>query len=349
MSPVERRDSQQRTLAVAACAAAVVVGAPVVGHRFEVQKSAEAYQADAAELAASLNGGDGGWRQVAARSIAPEQDEAGVRLASFTNSLSGAPSGAATSRADWLAAGSAGLGQAALTARGHLAANTFAGLERVAGRARDSVSLTSLGAFSGESLSRAEETRSELDCLAEAVYYEARSEGTRGQLAVAEVVMNRVRDSRYPNTVCEVVFQGQYRQTGCQFTFTCDGSRRIKPRGVAWDRAKAVALHVSLGLNKPVTNKATHYHTDYVNPYWRAGMVETTVIGTHIFYRFPKTGAEWAQARLALDAQQQHNAALSALEGDAAPVVEADAVEAAPNVIALTAPAAAPPPAASPL
>ncbi len=107
---------------------------------------------------------------------------------------------------------------------------------------------------------------------------------------MAEVVMNRVRDSRFPKTVCAVVYQGRYRDTGCQFTFTCDGSLANKPRGEAWDRAKDVALNTMLGLTKPVTNKATHYHTDYVNPYWKAGMVETKVIGTHIFYRFPKTG-----------------------------------------------------------
>jgi hypothetical protein len=144
----------------------------------------------------------------------------------------------------------------------------------------------------------------EINCLAEAVYYEARSEGTLGQMAVAEVVMNRVRDPRFPKTVCDVVYQGHYRDTGCQFTFTCDGSLRHSPYGEAWDRAKAVALNVALGLSKPVTNHATHYHTDYVNPYWKAGMVETKVIGTHIFYRFPKTTSEWTQARIALEAQR---------------------------------------------
>lgn len=334
MSPVERRDCQQRALTVAACAAAVVVGAPLIGHRFEVQKSAEAYQADAVALAESLNGQDADWRDADWREVTPESDTGGVRLASFSNSFTNR---ASTTKTDWLAAGAAGIENAAITARGRLAANTFAGLERVAGRARDSVSLATLGGFSGESLSHAEETRSELDCLAEGVYYEARSENTRGQLAVAEVIMNRVRDSRFPNTVCEVVFQGQYRQTGCQFTFTCDGSRRQKPRGPSWDRAKAVALHVSLGLNKPVTNKATHYHTDYVNPYWRAGMVETTVIGTHIFYRFPKTGAEWTQARMALDAQDQHKAALFAVEADAPASEIADDFSDLPaNVIVLS-------------
>ncbi len=145
----------------------------------------------------------------------------------------------------------------------------------------------------------------EVNCLAEAVYYEARSEGTIGQMAVAEVVMNRVRDPRFPKTVCDVVYQGHYRDPGCQFTFTCDGSLRHAPSGEAWDRARAVALNVALGLSKPITNKATHYHTDYVNPYWKAGMVETKVIGTHIFYRFPKTSSEWTTARINLEAQEQ--------------------------------------------
>src|SRR5262249_2119949 len=65
-----------------------------------------------------------------------------------------------------------------------------------------------------------------------------------------------------------------------------------------------IALHVSLGLNKPVTNHATHYHTDEVTPYWEAGMVETAVVGRHEFYRFPRTGPEWTTARLKLDAQR---------------------------------------------
>lgn len=336
MSPVERRDTQGRALSVAACAIAVAVGGPLIGHRFEVQKSAEAYRADAAALAASLNGDHADWREVV-----PEGDEGGVKLASFSNSF--------TSKADWLAAGSAGLQNAAISARGQLTANTVSGLDLMAGRARDAIALASLGGFSGESLDRAEETKSELDCLAEAVYYEARSESTRGQLAVAEVVMNRVRDSRFPNTVCEVVFQGQYRQTGCQFTFTCDGSRRQKPRGPAWDRARAVALHVSLGLNKPVTNKATHYHTDYVNPYWKAGMVETAMIGTHIFYRFPKTGAEWTQARLALDAQQQTKDALLSVEGETMTLDVVEPVATEPSAISLTTAIAAPTADARPL
>jgi hypothetical protein len=129
--------------------------------------------------------------------------------------------------------------------------------------------------------------------------------------------MNRVRDPRFPKSICEVVYQGQYRDTGCQFTFTCDGSVRTKPSGVSWDRAKSVALHVMLGLNKPVTNKATHYHTDYVNPYWAPGLVETATIGTHIFYRFPKTSTEWRNARIALDASRHGESSIIVLDEDA--------------------------------
>jgi hypothetical protein len=137
-------------------------------------------------------------------------------------------------------------------------------------------------------------------------------------MAVAEVVMNRVRDPRFPKTICEVVYQGQYRNTGCQFTFTCDGSVRHKPAGLAWDRARDIALHVMLGLNTPVTNKATHYHTDYVNPYWAPGLVETATIGTHIFYRFPKTSKEWQDARIALDANRGSESSIIILDDELA-------------------------------
>ncbi|MGE0743169.1 MAG: cell wall hydrolase [Hyphomonadaceae bacterium] len=124
-------------------------------------------------------------------------------------------------------------------------------------------------------------------CLAQAVYYEARGETQRGQVAVAEVIMNRVRSRAYPNSVCGVVYQGSERSTGCQFTFTCDGSLRHPPRGRAWDRAQRVATAVMAGYTRPVTQHATHYHTTGVNPIWNSGLVETTQIGVHIFYRIP--------------------------------------------------------------
>jgi hypothetical protein len=125
------------------------------------------------------------------------------------------------------------------------------------------------------------------DCLSQAIYYEARGESQRGQVAVAEVIMNRVRSPYYPKSICRVVYQGSERGTGCQFTFTCDGSLSHNPRGRAWTQAQRVATAVMLGYARPVTQHATHYHTTAVNPVWSAGLVETTQIGTHVFYRFP--------------------------------------------------------------
>lgn len=127
----------------------------------------------------------------------------------------------------------------------------------------------------------------EHNCLSQAIYYEARGETQRGQVAVAEVVMNRVRSPAYPNTICEVVYQGSTRSTGCQFTFTCDGSLRDRPRGRAWERAQRTATAMMLGYHRPITQNATHYHTHAVNPVWNSGLVETTNIGSHVFYRFP--------------------------------------------------------------
>jgi spore germination cell wall hydrolase CwlJ-like protein len=124
-------------------------------------------------------------------------------------------------------------------------------------------------------------------CLSQAIYYEARGETQQGQTAVAEVIMNRTRSGYYPSTICGVVYQGSHRSTGCQFTFTCDGSLNRRPRGRAWERAQRTATAVMLGYNRPMTQNATHYHTTAVNPVWNSGLVETTQIGVHVFYRFP--------------------------------------------------------------
>lgn len=124
-------------------------------------------------------------------------------------------------------------------------------------------------------------------CLAEAIYYEARSETLAGQMAVAEVVINRSRHRAYPDTICGVVYQGAERRTGCQFTFTCDGSMINAPYGRGWERAQNVADHALMGFARPVTNRATHYHTTAVDPVWNDSLVRTRRIGSHIFYRFP--------------------------------------------------------------
>ena len=153
--------------------------------------------------------------------------------------------------------------------------------------ARDRDVIGAYQTFAQAHFDQAERQAKERKCLADAVYFEARSETRPGQMAVAEVVMNRVRHPLYPNTICGVVYQGSYRNTGCQFTFTCDGSVARKPRGVAWRNANQVAAHAMLGLAKPATNGATHYHTVAINPYWAPSLVQTGVIGSHKFYRFP--------------------------------------------------------------
>ena len=166
-------------------------------------------------------------------------------------------------------------------------------MSRYAMRDRDGAALLTLASFRAEEVQRAETIDSELMCMAQAVYYESAREPLEGQLAVAEVIANRMQDHRYPDTACGVVFQGATRTTGCQFTFTCDGALHIKPRGENWERAKRIAAHVLMNLNEERTGGATHYHATYVDPIWNSGLIQTNKVGLHIFYRFPR-GAEWA-------------------------------------------------------
>ncbi|MGJ3233229.1 MAG: cell wall hydrolase [Oceanicaulis sp.] len=147
--------------------------------------------------------------------------------------------------------------------------------------------LDDLRSFDTTHLDAARAAARERRCLAEAIYYEARSENFAGQAAVAEVVLNRVRHRAYPDTVCGVVYQGSERETGCQFTFTCDGSIERAPYGRYWETSQLVAEHALMGFAQPVTRSATHYHTTQVNPVWNQSLVRTRRIGAHIFYRFP--------------------------------------------------------------
>ncbi len=178
-------------------------------------------------------------------------------------------------------------------------------MSRYAMRDRDGAALASLASFRPDQIQRAETIESELMCMAQAVYYEAAFEPVPGQIAVAEVIANRVRDHRYPDTVCGVVFQGATRTTGCQFTFTCDGSmERNKAAGEPWERAQRIAAHVMMELHEERTGGATHYHATYVDPIWNAGLVKTDQIGLHIFYRFPR-GAEWASVERNFEARKR--------------------------------------------
>jgi spore germination cell wall hydrolase CwlJ-like protein len=125
-----------------------------------------------------------------------------------------------------------------------------------------------------------------VQCLTEAVYYEAAYESADGQAAVAQVVLNRLRHPVYPKTVCGVVYQGHERPTGCQFTFTCDGALARAPVEPLWSRARQVAERALNGHVAQSVGNATHYHADYVVPYWLPSLAKVARIGTHVFYRW---------------------------------------------------------------
>jgi len=130
-----------------------------------------------------------------------------------------------------------------------------------------------------------------LQCLTEAVYYEARSQSEAGQRAVAQVVLNRVRHPAYPNSVCGVVYQGSGRVTGCQFTFTCDGSLGGAIEPYAWERARRIAAAALGGSVYRPVGLATNYHTTAISPYWAPSLVPQITLGDHIFYRRPRGGS----------------------------------------------------------
>ncbi|HEU5482415.1 MAG TPA: cell wall hydrolase [Sphingomicrobium sp.] len=139
--------------------------------------------------------------------------------------------------------------------------------------------------FSTASLGKETRARA-LECLTSAIYYEAGQESADGQRGVAQVVLNRVRHPAFPSTVCGVVYQGSTRATGCQFTFTCDGSLRRGPDAAGWARARRIAEESLNGAVFGPVGLATHYHANYVVPYWAATLAKNAVIGAHLFYRW---------------------------------------------------------------
>lgn len=142
-------------------------------------------------------------------------------------------------------------------------------------------------------------TSEDLDCMARNIYFEARNESRAGMAAVAQVVMNRVEDPRFPSTPCEVIYQAQVSQwhlknTGkvvplrnkCQFSWYCDGKEdHINYASPAWAESYAVAEEVLSGDHTDLVAGADHYHADYVKPRWRRSMTHVVTIDTHIFYR----------------------------------------------------------------
>ena len=125
----------------------------------------------------------------------------------------------------------------------------------------------------------------EKNCLARAIYFEARSEPEAGQIAVANVILNRVKSKTYPDTICGVVYDGAHRLNSCQFSFACDGKKDAPRSAKQWTKAKKLASRALAGdAYVRVVSTATHYHADYVNPSWSGSMKRLIKIGRHIFY-----------------------------------------------------------------
>lgn len=124
-------------------------------------------------------------------------------------------------------------------------------------------------------------------CLAEALYFEARGESVKGQFAVAEVVLNRVDNPDFPDTVCGVIHQGTGRKYQCQFTYTCDGHKEVIAEPRAFEQVGKIAHLMVEGAPRPLTKGATHYHTRAVSPRWSRIYPRVATIGVHHFYKRP--------------------------------------------------------------
>jgi hypothetical protein len=151
------------------------------------------------------------------------------------------------------------------------------------------------------------------DCLAATMFFEAGNETVAGQMAVAQVVLNRVRHPVYPKSVCGVVFQGHERPTGCQFSYTCDGSMARRPSPDAWSRHRGLAAAMLKGLTYPQVGLATHYHTEWVLPAWSARLDKVRIEGVHLFFRFNGYWGSPAAYRGKVSSDEAAFAKLSAL------------------------------------
>jgi hypothetical protein len=165
------------------------------------------------------------------------------------------------------------------------AGESIAGKGEVTGEGRRPKSPAERLGLDGKARAKAEK------CLANAIYFEARGESVRGQIAVAQVVMNRVFSGYYPNDVCGVVYQNANRHLACQFTFACDGRSKAIHEPDAMERAKRIATATLDGrLWLPEVGKATHYHAYWVHPWWTRTMHKLYKLGVHTFYRPRKWG-----------------------------------------------------------
>jgi spore germination cell wall hydrolase CwlJ-like protein len=175
-------------------------------------------------------------------------------------------------------------------------AGASAALATLAGGAQAQLATPAVAATDPAPATSAEDRARAVQCLATAIAYEAGNEPVEGQQAVAEVILNRARagvfarDSAVAKTVCGVVFAGSERRTGCQFTFTCDGSLRRRLPERMMTATRAVAEAALDGRNPTRVSGAAWYHANYVSPYWAPSLVRVATIGAHIFYRAPGLG-----------------------------------------------------------
>ncbi|MFN3228657.1 MAG: cell wall hydrolase [Asticcacaulis sp.] len=154
----------------------------------------------------------------------------------------------------------------------------------------------------------------DVDCLTQALYHEARGEGPQGMRAVAQVILNRVRHPAYPKTVCDVVYQGAFQRSGCQFSFTCNGAMSRRVERWAWRQAETVALEALSGKVMAEVGTATHFHTTAVQPDWSGRLIRVAQVGQHIFYRFNgRNGTNAALSQRAEPSQIGPNAIIEPL------------------------------------
>ena len=191
-----------------------------------------------------------------------------------------------------------------------------------------------------------------LQCLTAAVYYEAASEPDIGQRAVAQVVLNRVAHPSYPGTVCGVVYQGSQRKTGCQFSFTCDGSLSRKPSRMFWDRARDVAQGALGGYVHAPAGLSTHYHTVQIYPYWAPSLNYLGTIGAHRFYSFGGKAGRLSTFRFAYRGGEPNSASIkrSSIAGESSKALNPISLQrafegGAPKAASAAAPSAKPAPA----
>jgi hypothetical protein len=199
--------------------------------------------------------------------------------------------------------------------------------------------------FKGNAAARAQAET----CLASAIYYEAGNQDAEGGRAVAQVVLNRVRHPAFPASVCGVVFQGSTRTTGCQFTFTCDGSLYRRPDAAGWKRAKTLADEALNGAVFAPVGWATFYHANYVVPVWAASLTKNAVVGAHLFYHWNgdwgrgsafvqnytgrEANAEWLRtAALQAEAATGGESGESALDKAIAIIPGAETIKLAPSM-----------------